>query len=388
MTEAVIVSAVRTPVGKIRGALAHLQADQIAGIAIREAVKRAGIAPEEVDDVFYGNCRNIDVCTIARVSAREGGLPLSVPGMVVERGCGSALCAIEMAAAMIRAGEGDIYVAGGTESCTWEPCLMKRPQKYLSGLPEFFEGRMNPLNASELSMGETAEVVAERFNITREECDAFALTSQNRAAEAWADGRFDSQIIPIEVPGEKKGTTRIFNKDETVRESSMEALGRLRPSFRKDGVCTAGNSSPLTDGASALVIMNKDLALSRGIKPLAVIRGFASAALDPDVMGLGPVYSTRKLLAKMNMTLDDIDLIELNEAFAPQSVACVRELGLDMEKVNVNGGAIALGHPFGATGGILTTKMIYELERRNLKTGLITFCIGGGQGVAMLIERC
>lgn len=387
MKEAVIVSAVRTPVGKIRGSLASLQADQIAGHAVREAVKRAQIDPAEIEDIYFGNCRNIDVCTMARVVGQEAGLPQSVPGMVVERGCGSALCAIENAAVMIKAGEGQVYLAGGTESCTWEPFLMKRPQKFLSMPPEFVEGRMNPEGALELNMGMTAEVVAERFGVTRQDCDEFACLSQNRAAAAWADHRFDSQIVPIEVPGDKKGTTRIFDRDETVRETTMEGLAKLRSSFKEGGVCTAGNSSPLTDGASALIVMDKDLAKERGLKQLATIKGFAAAALDPDIMGMGPVYSTRKLLKKMKMELSDIDLIEINEAFAAQSVACVRELNMDMDKVNVNGGAIALGHPFGATGGILTAKMVYELERQDKSVGLITFCIGGGQGVAMLVER-
>lgn len=387
MKEAVIVSAVRTPVGKIRGALAGFQADQIAGFAIREAVKRAQIDPAEIEDIYFGNCRNIDVCTMARVVGQEAGLPVDIPGMVVERGCGSALCAIQNAAVMVKAGEGRVYLAGGTESCTWEPFLMKRPQKFLSMPPEFVEGRMNPEGKEELNMGMTAEVVAERFGVSRNDCDEFAFISQKRAAVAWEEHRFDSQIIPIEIPAGKKEPARIFDRDETVRETTMEGLAKLRPSFKENGVCTAGNSSPLTDGASALIVMDKDLAKERGLQPLATIKGFAQAALDPNIMGMGPVYSTRKLLKKMHMEISDIDLIEINEAFAAQSVACVRELNLDMDKVNVNGGAIALGHPFGATGGILTAKMVYELERQDKNVGLITFCIGGGQGVAMLVER-
>ena len=238
-----------------------------------------------------------------------------------------------------------------------------------------------------LNMGMTAEKVAEQYGITREECDQFGLLSQQRAAKGWEEGVFDEQIIPIEVPAGKKGETAQFSKDETVRESTMEGLAKLRPSFKPDGVSTAGNSSPLTDGAAAVVMMSREKAEEKGLEILGVYKGFAVAGLDPTVMGLGPVYSTRKLLKKMNLSLDDIDLSEINEAFAAQSVACVRELGLDMEKVNVNGGAIALGHPFGATGAILVTKMVYELKRRNLKRGLITFCIGGGQGAAMIIER-
>lgn len=388
MRESVIVSAVRTPSGKFRGALSPLQADQIAAFAIREAVSRAQIDPKEIEDVFYGNARNIDVCTIARVAGQESGFPQSVPGMVMERGCGSALSAIYMANVMIRAGEGNVYLAGGTESCTWEPLIMIRPQSYLRGMPEFTEGRMNPIGRLDLNMGLTAEVVAERFGVSRRDCDEFALLSQTRAKKAWEEGRFDTQIAKVEVPVGKKGDKVLFQKDETVRDTSLDALSRLRPSFKEGGVCTAGNSSPLTDGASAVILMDAEYARDRGVQPLAKIKGYTSVGLDPDIMGMGPVYSSRKLLQKLKMTFKDIDLIEINEAFAAQSVASVRELNLDMEKVNVNGGAIALGHPFGATGGILLTKMIYELTRRDLSTGLITFCIGGGQGVAMIIERC
>ena len=235
-------------------------------------------------------------------------------------------------------------------------------------------------------MGMTAEKVAEKYGITREECDAFGLLSQSRAAVAVAEGRFDTQIVPMTVPQGKKPPV-VVDRDEPVRETTMEALANLKPSFKKDGVCTAGNSSPLTDGASAVVVMERGCAEKAGMKILAEIKGFASAGCDPTMMGLGPVYATRKLLNKLGMTMEDIDLVELNEAFAAQSIACIRELGMDMEKVNVNGGAIALGHPFGATGGILTTKILYEMERRNARTGLVTFCIGGGQGLSVIYER-
>lgn len=387
LKEAVIVAAVRTPVAKIRGSLAAFQADEIGAFAVREAVKRAKIDPAEIEDVFWGNARNIDLQTPARVVALAAGLPISVPGQTVERGCGSALCAIHDAALSICAGEGDIFVAGGVESCTHGPFIVEKQLKPGNRPPRYLPGRMVPENMENLPMGMTAEVVAQQYGITREDCDAFGLLSQQRAAAAWDAGYFDDQIIPIEVPGEKKGTTRMFTRDETVRETTMESLGKLKPSFCQDGVSTAGNSSPLTDGAAAVVMMSREVAEARGLEILGVYRGFSVAGLDPRTMGLGPIYSTRKLLEKTGLTVDDIDLIEINEAFAAQSVACVRELGLDMDKVNVNGGAIALGHPFGATGAILVTKMVYELKRRNLHRGLITFCIGGGQGAAMLIER-
>lgn len=386
MRKAVIVSAARTPVGKIRGALAPLEVDELGAAAIRAAIQRAGIAPEEVDEVVYGNCRNVDLKTPARVAALAAGLPISCPAVVTERGCSSALNAICYAAAMIMAGAGDIYVAGGMESTSRQPFLMERGQTIPSAPPKFTSGRACPKGMEDLSMGMTAERLAETMGITRQECDEFGLLSQRRAAAAWEKGYYDAQIVPVAVP-QRKQEPIIVTKDETIRETTLEGLSRLKPSFKPDGVCTAGNSSPLTDGASAVVVMERDLAKQRGKKILAEIKGFASAGCDPSTMGLGPVFATRKLLKKLGMDLDEIDLIELNEAFASQSIGCIRELGLDINKVNVNGGAIALGHPFGATGGILTTKLLYEMERRDVHTGLVTFCIGGGQGFSALFVR-
>lgn len=386
MRRAVIVGAARTPVGKIRGALAPLEADELGAFAIRAAMERAGVGPDEIDEVVYGNCRNIDLKTPARVAALAAGLPVSCPGVVTERGCSSALNAICYAAAMIIAGAGDIYVAGGMESTSHQPFIMERGQTIPTAPPKFTSGRSTPKGMEDLPMGLTAERVAEKMGITREECDAFGLLSQQRAKAAWDAGYFDSQIVPIPVSPKKKEPYTV-TKDETVRETSMEALAKLKPSFKPDGVCTAGNSSPLTDGASAVIVMERELAISQGKKILAEVKGFASAALDPGVMGLGPVYATRKLLNRMGMKLRDIDLIEMNEAFASQSLGCIRELDLDMDKLNVNGGAIALGHPFGATGGILTTKLLYEMERRGVSTGLVTFCVGGGQGYSALFVR-
>ena len=386
MRRAVIVGAARTPVGKIRGALAPLEVDELGAYAIKAALERSGVKPEEVDEVVYGNCRNIDLKTPARVAALAAGLPVTCPGVVTERGCSSALNAICYAAAMIMAGVGDVYVAGGMESTSHQPFIMERGQTIPAAPPKFTSGRSCPKGMEDLPMGMTAERVAELMHITRQECDEFGLLSQQRAAAAWENGYFDSQIVPITVPQKKKDPI-VVSRDETVRATTMESLAKLKPSFKPDGVCTAGNSSPLTDGASAVVVMEREMAERQGKKILAEIKGFASAACEPSVMGLGPVYATRKLLAKLDMKLEDIDLVELNEAFASQSIACIRELGLDISKVNVNGGAIALGHPFGATGGILTTKLLYEMERRDVHTGLVTFCIGGGQGFSALFVR-
>ncbi len=386
MRRTVIVGAARTPVGKIRGALAPLEVDELGAYAIKAALERSGVKPEEVDEVVYGNCRNIDLKTPARVAALAAGLPVTCPGVVTERGCSSALNAICYAAAMIMAGVGDVYVAGGMESTSHQPFIMERGQTVPAAPPKFTSGRSCPKGMEDLPMGMTAERVAELMHITRQECDEFGLLSQQRAAAAWENGYFDSQIVPVTVPQKKKDPI-VVSRDETVRATTMESLAKLKPSFKPDGVCTAGNSSPLTDGASAVVVMEREMAERQGKKILAEIKGFASAACEPSVMGLGPVYATRKLLAKLDMKLEDIDLVELNEAFASQSIACIRELGLDISKVNVNGGAIALGHPFGATGGILTTKLLYEMERRDVHTGLVTFCIGGGQGFSALFVR-
>ena len=252
--------------------------------------------------------------------------------------------------------------------------------------PKFTAGRSVPRNMKDYPMGMTAEKVADKWGITRQECDAFGLLSQQRAKAASDAGYFNEQIVAVEAPVNKKETA-VFTTDETIRETSLEALSALKPSFKENGVCTAGNSSPLTDGASAVILMELETAKERGVEILGVIKGFASAGCDPDYMGEGPINATNKLLKKLGMTMQDIDLIELNEAFASQSIACIRGLNLDIDKVNVNGGAIALGHPFGATGGMLTAKMVYELKRRDKNLGLITFCVGGGQGFSAIIER-
>lgn len=388
MRRAVIVSAVRSPCGKVRGALAPLLVEQIGGAVIRAAIQRAGIEDSEIDEVIYGNARNTDLKGAARIAALAAGLPQTTPALTVERGCGSALNAICIAATMIVAGQGDCYVAGGMESCSHAPFLMEREIKVLAAPPHFTTGRMCPAGSEDLTMGMTAEKVARVYGLSRTDCDAFGLLSQQRAARAMAEGRFREQILPLQVPQGKKKTPIIVDTDETVRESSMETLAKLKPSFCPDGVCTAGNSSPLTDGASAVVVMERSKAEAAGLKVWGELKGFASAGCDPTMMGMGPVYATHTLLRKLGMDISDIDLVEINEAFAAQSIACVREMNLDMERVNVNGGAIALGHPFGATGGILTTKILYEMERRNASLGLVTFCIGGGQGLSAIYERC
>ncbi len=385
--EAVIVSAVRTPVGRCRGALAAVGAPDLGALVIAEAVRRAGLQGEEVEEVIFGNLGNNDSANLARVVTLQAGLPFTVPAITIDRQCSSGLNAIAIGALMIEAGEADILVAGGTESDSNRPHLMEKARvAYQVAPPQWLVRRTAP-GALNVSMGTTAENLGRKYHITREECDAFALESHRKAAAAQAAGRFDAQMIPVTVPG-KRGKTTVVDRDECVRpESTMETLGRLPTAFEPDGVCTAGNSSPMSDGAGAVVLMDRETAEKKGLEPLAVFRGFAVTGCDPSIMGIGPVEAIRKVLRKTGLTLEEMDLIELNEAFATQSIACIRELGLDMDKVNVNGGALALGHPLAGTGAILTAKLLYELKRRRARYGLVAFCMAGGQGGAAVFER-
>lgn len=385
--EAVIVSAVRTPVGRCRGALAAVGAPELGALVIAEAVRRAGLQGEEVEEVIFGNLGNNDSANLARVVTLQAGLPFTVPAITIDRQCSSGLNAIAIGALMIEAGEADIVVAGGTESDSNRPHLMEKARvAYQVAPPQWLVRRTAP-GALNVSMGTTAENLGRKYHITREECDAFALESHRKAAAAQAAGRFDEQMIPVTVPG-KRGKTTVVDRDECVRpESTMETLGSLPTAFEPDGVCTAGNSSPMSDGAGAVVLMDRETAEKKGLEPLAVFRGFAVTGCDPSIMGIGPVEAIRKVLRKTGLTLEEMDLIELNEAFATQSIACIRELGLDMDKVNVNGGALALGHPLAGTGAILTAKLLYELKRRWARYGLVAFCMAGGQGGAAVFER-
>ena len=385
--EAVIVSVVRTPAGRCRGALAAVGAPELGALVIAEAVRRAGLQGEEVEEVIFGNLGNNDSANLARVVTLQAGLPFTVPAITIDRQCSSGLNAIAIGALMIEAGEADILVAGGTESDSNRPHLMEKARvAYQVAPPQWLVRRTAP-GALNVSMGTTAENLGRKYHITREECDAFALESHRKAAAAQAAGRFDAQMIPVTVPG-KRGKTTVVDRDECVRpESTMETLGRLPTAFEPDGVCTAGNSSPMSDGAGAVVLMDRETAEKKGLEPLAVFRGFAVTGCDPSIMGIGPVEAIRKVLRKTGLTLEEMDLIELNEAFATQSIACIRELGLDMDKVNVNGGALALGHPLAGTGAILTAKLLYELKRRRARYGLVAFCMAGGQGGAAVFER-
>lgn len=394
MENVYIMGAVRTAIGKYGGSLKSVPAHQLGALVVREALNRSGVADDLVDEVILGEVRqSTEASNIARCVALEAGLPETVPGFTVNRLCASAMQATLCGCQEIWCGQADTIVAGGTEN-------MSRAPIYLRG--SRWGGNKNTLVDSNieagstaapasiygtgLSMTRTAENVAEQFNISREEQDAFAVESQRRAAAAIQAGYFKEEIVPVEV--KEKKNTFIFDTDEFPRPStSMEVLSKLKPIVKADGTVTAGNSCGLNDGAAALVLMSEKKVKETGLVPMARIIDITTAALDPAIMGYGPYYATNKILGRAGMTLEQIDLIELNEAFASQSVACVRDLGLDPSKVNINGGAIALGHPLGCTGVRLIVTLLHSLKRTGGKIGLATLCIGGGQAMAALIER-
>ncbi|MBE4908969.1 thiolase family protein [Bacillus luteolus] len=385
--DAVIVSAVRTAIAKQGGALSPLDAHHYGAIVIKEAMKRAAITAEMIDDVILGNVLS-GGGNIARLTALQTGLSLEIPGITIDRQCGSGINAVILATQAIRAGDGDIYIAGGTESMTRAPYLMDRPSKPFSVTPPSFRRlRLSPKEIGDPPMGITAETLAEKYSISREEQDIYSYNSQQKMARALKENLFEEQIVPISIPV-RGGESVSFKVDEHPRpETTLDSLAKLKPAFLEDGTVTAGSSSGLNDAASALVVMSREKAENLGLEPMATIREYAVAGVPPSIMGIGPVPAIRKVLEKSGLTLEQIGLIELNEAFAAQVIACDREMNFDHNKLNVNGGAIAHGHPLGATGGILLTKAIYELKRRNEKYAIVSACIGGGQGIAAIIER-
>lgn len=389
MRKTAIVSAVRTPVGRARGRLAPARPEELAALVMREAVRRVPIDATLIDEVIYSNLYAHEISNMGRYAALAAGLPDSVPAITVDRRCGSSLTAISLADSLIRSGDADCVLAGGVEMDSRRPYVqLQQEQLYSNAPPVFRKGtRVAPPDLAPENMGITAETLATQYGITRHDCDSFAAESHRRATAAWQTGLFDAQIIPVEV-APFKSPSYLFDRDEVVRpDCTTESLSKLKPSFCDDGVSTAGNSSPMSDGASAVLLMEAQNAKALGCEILGYISGSASVGVDPAIMGIGPVHAVEKLLRRSGLCLDDIDLIEMNEAFAAQSIACIRALELDREKLNVNGGAIALGHPLAATGGILTAKLVYEMQRRDVHRGLITFCCGGGQGVALLVER-
>jgi 3-oxoadipyl-CoA thiolase len=397
MQEAVILSAVRTPIGRYGGSLKDARPDDLAALVIAEAVRRANVDPASIEDVLLGcaNQAGEDNRNVARMALLLAGLPVEVGGQTINRLCGSGLQAVNSAAQAIQTSSGDTFVAGGVESMTRAPFVLAKTESAFSRSMNLQDTTLGWrfINAKlaamyhPYSMGETAENVAERAKISRTEQDAFALRSHQRAVAAQQAGRFKEEIVPVSIP-QKKGDAMIVAVDEQPRaDTSLEKLATLKPAFRKDGSVTAGNSSSINDGAAALVLMAYERARELGLRPRARIVANAVAGVDPAFMGLGPVPATRKALQRAGLRIQDIDLVELNEAFAVQSIQCMRELEIDEEKLNVNGGAIALGHPLGCSGARLVVTLLHELERRGGRYGLATMCIGVGQGIATIIER-
>lgn len=390
MNEAVILSAVRTPVGRFGGTLKDVTDRALASLVIKEAIARAGVQPAEVEEVVFSQqYRTGELpANMARPVAIDAGVPIEVPQYTVAKACGGSLKTVFLAAQAIKAGDAQLLVAGGVESMSNAAYLLTKARwGYRLGHGQLMDQLVLYDPISRNTMGETAENVAERFQISREDQDLFALESQRRAGAALTQGLFKEQIVPVPVP-QAKGGSVLFSQDEHPRpETTLEGLAKLKPVFRQGGTVTAGNSSGMNDGAAALVVASRRRTAELGLKPLVSIVGYASVGVEPAIMGIGPVAATRKVLDKTGLSLGDVDLIELNEAFASQSLACIRQLGLDPEKVNVNGGAIALGHPISATGGVILTKLIYEMRRRGLELGLATMCLGGGQGVALVVRN-
>lgn len=392
MREVVIASAARTPIGSFGGTLKKVPAVDLGAIAVKEALKRADIKGDMVDEVILGNVLQAGLGqNPARQVAIKADLPVEVPAVTINKVCGSGLKTVNLAAQAIKAGDGDIFVAGGMENMSQAPYLLEKAR---------WGERMGDGNLvdvmirdglwcafNDYHMGITAENVAEKYDLSREEQDEFAAISQQRAEKAQAEGKFEDEIVPVEVP-QRRGDPIVFDKDEYPRSGvTAESLAKLRPAFKKDGTVTSGNASGINDGGCALVLMSKAKADELGIQPLANITAYASAGLDPKIMGTGPIPSSKKALANADLEVEDLDLIEANEAFASQSLAVLEEMNFNSEIVNVNGGSIALGHPIGASGARILITLLFEMKKRDSKRGLATLCIGGGQGVATVVER-
>ena len=392
MKEAVIVAAVRTPLGSFGGTLKNVSAVDLGTLVIKSAIERANLKPEQVDEVIMGNVLGAGLGqNVARQMSVNAGVPVASPAFTINKVCGSGLKAVQLAAQAVLCGDADIVVAGGAENMSQAPYVLPN-QRWGARMGDsqvvdtmLRDGLTDAFGS--FHMGITAENVAEQYGITREDQDNFAVQSQKRAVAAIEAGRFKEEIVPVEIP-QRKGDPIVFDTDEFPRkDASLEGLGKLRPVFKKDGTVTAGNASGINDGAAAVVVMSADKAKELGVPVLATIKSYASAGLDPKVMGCGPIYASRKALEKGGFTVEDLDLVESNEAFAAQACAVGKELNLDPEKVNVNGGAIALGHPIGASGCRILVTLLHEMQKRDVKRGLATLCIGGGMGTAVIVER-
>lgn len=392
MRDVVIVSAVRTPVGSFLGALGQISAVELGSLAITEAMKRAGITPDQVDEVIMGNVLQGALGqNPARQASIKAGIPQEVPSWTLNKVCGSGIKSVVCAAQAIIAGDADIIIAGGMESMSLAPyALPKARTGYRMGNSNLIDTMINDGLTDAMNnihMGLTAENIAEQFGISREEQDHYSVSSQNRAEVAIKAGKFEEEIVPVSIP-QRKGDPIVVSQDEFPRfGANYEALAKLRGAFKKDGTVTAGNASGINDGAAAVVVMAKEKAVELGLTPLATITSWASAGVDPLIMGTGPIPASRKALKKAGLKIEDIDLVEANEAFASQTLRVAKELQLDMAKTNVNGGAIALGHPVGASGTRILVTLLHEMKRKNAHRGMATLCIGGGQGIAVIVER-
>ena len=392
MREVVIVSAVRTPIGSFGGALKDVSAADLGALVIKEAINRAGIKGEQVEEVLLGNVIQAGLGqNIARQATVKAGLPVEVPAMTINMVCGSGLRTVALAAQMIKAGDADIIVAGGAENMSQAPYLLKTSRwGQRMGDGKMVDSMINDALTDAFNnyhMGITAENIAEQWNLTREEQDQFAVNSQLKAEAAIKAGKFKDEIVPVVIP-QRKGEPKVFDTDEYPKfGATVEGLAKLRPAFKKDGTVTAGNASGINDGAAAFVVMSAEKAEELGVTPLAKIVSYGQKGLDPTIMGYGPFHATKKALEVANLKVEDLDLIESNEAFAAQSLAVAKDLNFDMSKVNVNGGAIALGHPVGASGGRILVTLLHEMQKRDAKKGLATLCIGGGMGTALIVER-
>jgi acetyl-CoA C-acetyltransferase len=390
--EAVIVSAVRTPVGKFLGSLKSFKATELGAIVVREAVRRAGVSPEDVDEVIMGSVIQAGLGqNPARQAALRGGLPDTVSAVTVNKVCGSGLKAIMMAAQGVQLADTEVVVAGGMESMSNAPYLIPKAREgYRLGHGTLVDSAINDglwCAFADQHMGCTGEIVSERFHVSRLEQDEYSLNSHRKAAAAIKEGKFKDEIVPVEIP-QRKGPAVIFDTDEPVRvDTSLESLGKLKPAFKEGGTVTAGNAPGMNDGASAVVVTSRERAQSLDVEPLARIVGQATSGIEPKLVMMAPVEAIKKLLKKTGWLLKDVDLIELNEAFAVQAVAITRELDLDPEKLNVNGGAVALGHAIGQSGSRILTTMLYEMKRRDAHRGIAALCLGGGNAVAMAVER-
>ncbi|MDD3223431.1 MAG: acetyl-CoA C-acetyltransferase [Clostridium sp.] len=392
MRNVVIASAVRTPVGSFGGSLKNIPAVDLGALVIKEAIKRAGIKSELVDEVVMGNVLQAGLGqNPARQASVKAGIPVEVPSFTINKVCGSGLRAVSLATQMIKAGDDDIVIAGGMENMSRAPFLVNGTRWGTKMGNQTFvdemitDGLWDAFN--DYHMGMTAENVAEKFDITREQQDRFSAESQRRSEAAIKSGRFKDEILPVTVP-QRKGDPIIFDTDEFPRfGTSFEKLSKLRPAFKKGGTVTAGNASGINDGAAAFVVMSEEKAEELGIKPIAKIVSYGTKGIDPKIMGYGPVEATKLALKKANLKVEDLDLVEANEAFAAQCCAVARDLKFDMSKVNVNGGAVSLGHPIGASGARILVTLLYEMQKRDSKKGLATLCIGGGQGTAIIVER-